>query len=69
MRKFLITAMSFAALTTSAVAADLRTKAAPRPVVAAAMPFSWTGWYIGGAHRGCMVGRIVQRRGSGGRIR
>lgn len=51
MRRLLITAMSLAALTTSAVAADLRTKAAPRQVVAAAAPFSWTGWYIG-AHIG-----------------
>jgi outer membrane immunogenic protein len=47
MRKFLIAALGLAALTTSAAAADLPVKAARPMAVTAAVPFSWTGWYIG----------------------
>jgi len=47
MKKFLLSATALIALTGAASAADLPSRYAPAPVVAAAPVFTWTGFYAG----------------------
>ncbi|MBZ6074947.1 outer membrane protein [Microvirga puerhi] len=47
MKKILLSSVAFVGLTISAMAADLPSRAAPAPVMAAAPVFTWTGFYVG----------------------
>ena len=59
MKKILLSSVALIALAvSSASAADLPRKAPP-PVVAAPLPFSWSGFYIGGHIGGAKVERCL----------
>jgi outer membrane immunogenic protein len=47
MKKILLSSVALLGLATGAVAADLPSRRAPAPVIAAAPIFTWTGFYVG----------------------
>ncbi|MCD6069852.1 MAG: hypothetical protein K0S42_368 [Microvirga sp.] len=47
MKKILLSSVALLGLATGAVAADLPSRRAPAPIIAAAPLFTWTGFYVG----------------------
>ena len=47
MKKILLSSVAFLGLATGALAADLPSRRAPAPVIAAVPVFTWTGFYVG----------------------
>jgi outer membrane immunogenic protein len=47
MKKILLSSVALLGLATGAVAADLPSRRAPAPIIAAAPIFTWTGFYVG----------------------
>ncbi|HEV2566391.1 MAG TPA: porin family protein, partial [Microvirga sp.] len=47
MKKILLSSVALLGLATGAMAADLPSRRAPAPVVAAVPVFTWTGFYVG----------------------
>ena len=48
MKKFLLSSVALLSLTAGAMAADLPSRRAPAPMIAAVPVFTWTGFYVGG---------------------
>ena len=47
MKKILLSSVAFLGFTAGAMAADLPSRAAPAPMIAAVPIFTWTGFYVG----------------------
>ena len=47
MKKILLSSVAFLGLATGALAADLPSRRAPAPIIAAVPVFTWTGFYVG----------------------
>ncbi|MBS7452531.1 porin family protein, partial [Microvirga sp. 3-52] len=47
MKKILLSSVALLGLATGAMAADLPSRRAPAPIVAAVPVFTWTGFYVG----------------------
>ena len=47
MKKILLSSVALLGLATGALAADLPSRRAPAPIIAAVPVFTWTGFYVG----------------------